>query len=220
MSIFGLDPDSVLARIRVSSITPKIPSLAASVTRGAIGFAVVSIAAFLPWVFAGKWAYKNPGEIVMYSMCAAIFILLSGVALAPLIIGPGALKRFYALFTIAFICYSAAWIAAWMCLRGVNVHARGAIGLFAGCSLMCALFAAAFSAWREFPKMLAAIFVLNAAGYFAGVGIEIALSTFRTPTVAVVMKLLWGFFFGIGFGAGLGVAFHLSQRQIRTLLLA
>jgi hypothetical protein len=93
MSLFKFDPASIAARVHASNRPPRIPTFTRSVLRGAVGFMIVSIAGFLPWVFAGKWFYRNPSELVMYLTCAAGFISLSGLLLHPLIIGPGSRHR-------------------------------------------------------------------------------------------------------------------------------
>ena len=228
MPLFALDPQSTLQRIRASVLPARIPTLTQSLFRGILGFTLTSIAGFLPWVLAGQWLYRNPPELVMYLSCAAIFIALSGLLLHPLIIGPGSLQRFYLFFGLAFAAYALAWIAGWMGLRSQPVFLRSLVGLFAGTLVMALLFSYAFAAPRALPKITAALFLLNSLGYFAGGGIESILArqkelhllglTLTSPAIAVIMKLAWGACFGLGFGAGLGLAFHLSQAPTRTLL--
>jgi hypothetical protein len=228
VSLFNLDPVSIAARVHASSRPPRIPTFAQSILRGAVGFMIVSIAGFLPWVFAGKWHYRNPSELVMYLTCAAVFISLSGLLLHPLIIGPGSLKRFYIFFSIAFAAYAFAWIAGWMGLRGHAMHVRSIVGLLAGTVVMGILFSLAFAAPAEMLKVIAVLFLLNSLGYFVGGWVEGCLArqneisligvTLTGRVIAILMKLLWGACFGIGLGAGLGIAFHLCQRRARALL--
>jgi hypothetical protein len=79
----------------------------------------------------------------------------------------GSLWRFYALFAIAFTLYSVGWIIGWMALRG-NVGSLA--GLFLGTVAMGWLLVKAFDSRNEFLKIVVALFVLNAIGYFAGLG--------------------------------------------------
>lgn len=209
MSWFQLDPESIAERVRAASAP--LPSAANSIIRGMIGFTVVSVAGFVPWAVFGRWFHQQIGEAGLYAVCALVFIFLSAPFLHRLILGPGSLIRFYTLFSIAFAAYSIAWIVGWMVLRG---HPGSLVGLFAGALVMAAIFAAAFDAWGSFLKILAALFLLNALGYFVGGVIEGAL--IKQHRLAAM--LLWGVCYGLGFGAGLGLAFHLCQSRARALL--
>jgi hypothetical protein len=211
MSWFQLDPSSIAARVRAADAPANVPTLAASLSRGVLGFTTVSVFGFAPWAVFGKWFYRNIGEGGLYAVCACAFMGLSGLLLHRLIIGPGSLARFYKLFSIAFVAYAVAWIVGYMTLRG---HAGGLVGLFAGTALMGWILATAFEARGTVVKVIAALFVLNALGYFIGGEIEGAL----IHTQALAAKLLWGVSYGIGFGAGLGLAFYLCQAQARALL--
>jgi hypothetical protein len=163
----------------------------------------------------------------MYAVCAFVFIGLSGPLLHRLIIGPKSLSRFYKLFSIAFAAYSVAWIVGWMSLRG---DPGSIAGLLAGTAVMGWMFAHAFDAQRELLKVIAALFILNAAGYFIGGWVEGSLIHLKelsilgvalTKPARVTMAMLaWGVCYGIGFGAGLGIAFYLCQSQARALIRA
>lgn len=179
--------------------------------RGMLGFTVVSVAAFVPWAVFGRWFDRFGGEIGMYAACAIVFLALTGPLSCRLIIGPGSLPRFCKLFGLSFTLYSVAWIVGWMLVRG---HAGSSIGLFSGAVIMGCMFAAAFDAWHVVLKVITALFVLNAVGYFAGGPIEAAL--IREHPVAA--KLLWGVTYGLGLGAGLGLAFYFCQERARKLL--
>jgi hypothetical protein len=72
----------------------------------------------------------------------------------------------------------------------------------------------AFGAWRELPGIIAALFVLNALGYYAGGWFEGRLAIHHR----FAGMMLWGVCYGVGFGAGLGIAFHLCQRRVRRAL--
>lgn len=219
MGFFRLDAGSIADRVSGSGMPAHLPTLAESLLRGVLGFAIVSMAGFLPWVLAGRWFYRNPGELTLYSSCAAVIIVLSGLLLHRLIIGPGSLPRFYLLFGVAFAAYAGAWVAGWVGLRGQNMHVRSVVGLFAAAVVMGLVFSLAFANWRALPPVVAALFVLNAAGYFGGGWIEgclarrealrLAVVTLKGPALGVFMKLAWGACYGVGLGAGLGCAFYL-----------
>jgi hypothetical protein len=68
---------------------------------------------------------------------------------------------------------------------------RGSLaGLFLGAALMGLVLAQAFDAKRFAWKIVAALFVFNSIGYFAGERASIALASARThPTID---KLVWG----------------------------
>lgn len=221
MNWFQLDPPSIAGRVKSSAVPPSVPSFAESVLRGMLGFTLVSLAGFSPWVLAGKWFYHNPGELTMYATCAVLFIGLSGLLLHSLIIGPGSLNRFYVFFCLAFSAYSIAWIAGWMLIRG---HAGGLVGLLAGTAAMGAIFASAFEARESALKIIAVLFVLNALGYFIGGVIEGYLAQltefgpFSGAQLTIFMKYVWAVCYGSGLGAGLGYAFYASQEKARAMI--
>lgn len=200
-------------------------SMAASVLRGVLGFALVSVAGFAPWALAGTWLHQKVGEVELYAACAAIFIGLSGPVLHRLIIGPGALVRFYLLFGAGFGAYALAWTLAWMSLRG---HLGGLLGLLIGTFAMGGIFVWAFDAGEQLLKVGTELFLGNAAGYFAGGWLEAKIAGFRAlhlfgvtfdrPALLVLAMLLWGLCYGLGFGAGLGLAFYHCQTKARALL--
>ncbi|HEY2341815.1 MAG TPA: hypothetical protein VGH90_02240 [Chthoniobacteraceae bacterium] len=210
MSLFQLDPQSLAQRARAAGMKP--PSLGASLIRGALGFAVVSIAGFVPWAVFGGWFHHHGGEVALYIACTVIFVGLSGLLMHRLIIGSGSLSRFYQLFSGAFAAYAVAWIVGWMTLRG---NPGSLAGLFAGAVVMGFILAAAFEALGALVPVILALFLLNAAGYFIGGVFEGLLMQQHQPLLA---KLQWGLCYGLGSGAGLGLAFYLCQRRARTLL--
>lgn len=147
----------------------------------------------------------------MYAACALVFLGLTAPLLHRLIIGPGSMARFYKVFCPAFAAYSVAWIVGWMALRG---HPGSIVGLFAGTMVMACMLVAAFDALRSVVKVFLALFISNSIGYFVG-GISEAMLIKQYPLYA---KLSWGLFYGIGLGAGLGLAFHFCQERARKLL--
>ena len=220
MSWFQLDPQSIAAR---TTADMEIPSLSASLRRGMLGFTLVALAGFAPWALFGRWFYRTAGEVWLYVVCAIVFIALSGALLHRLIIGAGSQARFYKLFSISFAAYSVGWILGWMSLRG---DAGSLGGLAAGTTAMGFMLANAFGATGNSIKIIAALFILNSLGYFAGQWITGILGTagspigtmLSRPVLMIIGKLLWGFCYGVGFGAGLGLAFYYCQTRARALL--
>lgn len=225
MSWFQLDPQSLAGRVRAAGGEAHLPTLGESVRRGTVGFTVLSVAGFVPWAVFGRALHQLVGEVGMYCVCAAVFIGLSGPLLHRLILGPGSLARFYRLFAITFTANSVLWIGGWMALRG---HAGSVAGLLAGTAAMGWLLTLAFDAPRARGRVIAALFGLNTLGYFIGGVVEGAVAGMQPFSLAgtevdrrtqvMGAKLLWGVFYGLGFGAGLGLAFHECQRAARELL--
>jgi hypothetical protein len=210
--VFQLDPQSIATRTLASPHPITLPSLGSSIVRGAIGFTAVSVAGFLPWPIFDHW-FPSLRETHLYIACTLIFIGLSGPCLHRLILGPGSLPRFYKLFALSFIPYVAVWVTLWVAMR----DERGVVaGFFGGTAVMGLIFSLAFRAPRATPKSIAALFVFNILGYYAGQRIEGKL-IIDHPLVAI---LLWALCYGIGFGAGLGAAFHVCQAQARELIAA
>jgi hypothetical protein len=203
-----------------------VPSRGTFIRRGMIGFTLVSIAGFIPWAVFGKWFRGHGGEIMMYVVCALVFLALSGLWLHRLILGSGSRVRFYKLFTVAFTAYAVAWIVGWMSLRG---HAGSFVGLLAGTGIMGWIISAAFGSPAQRWKIIAALFLCNAVGYFLGGVIEGALvdlcecsggTALTKPTQLLIAKLQWGVCYGLGLGAGLGLAFYWAQQEARQTLNA
>ena len=223
--MFGLDPQSIVERVKASVQPPRAPSLGESVLRGTIGFTLVSLGGFAPWVLAGRWFYRNAGEAGLYAVCAVVFIGLSGLLLHRLIIGPGSLVRFYKIFSLAFVAYATAWTIGWMALGG---NTGSIAGLLAGTAAMGAILAHGFAARGVALKIAAVLFVANAAGYFIGGWAHNAILTLKEgnavgivlekSTRAMLSKAAWGLFYGLGFGAGIGCAFHTCQTTARKLI--
>ena len=224
--MFGLDPQSIFDRIQTSGQPPRVPTLSESMLRSMIGFTLVSLVGFSPWALAGRWFYRNVGEAGLYAVCALAFIGLGGLLLHRLIIGPGSLVRFYKIFSLAFVAYSIAWTIGWMTLRGV---AGSIVGSLAGMAVMGAILSHGFAARGAAWKIIAALFVANAAGYFVGEWAHNAVLALKDgnalglvlerATRATLSKAAWGLFYGLGFGAGIGFAFHGCQAKARKLIL-
>ncbi|HTI71764.1 MAG TPA: hypothetical protein VMF06_17445 [Candidatus Limnocylindria bacterium] len=225
MSWFGLDPQSIAARFAQAGPSARVPTLVESVVRGVLGFTAVSVAGFVPWAIGGRWLHRSVGEVGMYIACALVFIVLSGLLLHRLIIGPGSLSRFYKLFGIAFTAYSAAWIGIYIPLGG---DAGGSYGLLAGTMVMGGLFSLAFGAPSAAAPSIAALFLFNCLGYFGGgwvegvIGHNTALSiaghTLSKANRMTLAMLSWGVCYGAGLGLGLSLSFYFCQAPARRLI--
>jgi len=223
--MFGLDPQSVAARTKTVGPDVHLPSLGESAIRGMIGFTLVSLGGFAPWVLAGPWFYRHVGELGLYLACAVVFIGLSGVLLHRLIIGPGSLSRFYQIFSLAFVGYAIAWTVGWMVFRGVT---GSVVGALAGIAVMGGILAIGFSTPKTFLKIFAVLLLTNVAGYFIGEWAYNLVKALKEgnasglvlspATRSVLSKTLWGLCYGLGFGAGIGIAFHACQTETRKLL--
>jgi hypothetical protein len=133
VSWLALHAQEIADRLNRSSLAKPGLTLLESAALGSIGFMAVSVAGFAPWALAGRVLHHSVGEVGLYVACAVVFIGLSGAVLPRLIIGPGSLWRFYALFAVAFTAYSVGWIIGWMALRG-NVGSLA--GLLLGTATM------------------------------------------------------------------------------------
>jgi len=223
--MFGLDPQSIADRVIATGRPPRIPTVSESVWRGMIGFTVVSLGGFAPWVLAGRWFYRHTGELGLYVACAVVFIGLSGPLMHRLIIGPDSLGRFYKIFSLAFVGYAVAWTIGWMTLRGAT---GGVVGALAGMAVMGGILAHGFAAGSAVFSIIAALFAGNLAGYFIGEWAHngvLALKegnasgiVLNQSTRATLSKAVWGLCYGLGFGASLGWAFHASQKAARRLI--
>lgn len=202
-----------------ASRSAQSPSLKVFLIRGMVGFTVVSLAGFLPWVWFGRWFRNHGGELAMYLTCAAVFIGSSGLLMHRLIVGSNPIRRFYRTFSPAFALYSVLWIAAWMGMPG---HLGSVLGLLLGTAGMTWILVRAFPSSRAFLPVWLGLFVLNSLGYFVGGFLESWIAqpgalewTPWTWTKGAQMRLAmasWGLAYGLGLGAGLGFAFYRCQQ--------
>lgn len=226
MSPFGLDTESIVARVAGSAVPPRVPTVRQSLFIGGVGFGLVGLAAFGVWSFGGKSLTPAIGEPGLYALCALVFIGLAGMVFGQVVIGPGGTPRIYALFTVSFLAYATVWCAAWFSLRGsLTAEVTGAI---AGSVAMAGLLAWGFGASRQFLRVALALIALNALGYFLGEiwwrwlpgegGAQLLGSLFNRPQRILLSQLGWGLIFGAGFGAGIGYALFLCQQEVRAKL--
>jgi hypothetical protein len=184
-----------------------------STLHGGIGLGLVSLLAYSVWALVPRLAGS---EIGMYALIALVYLLGSGLALHGLIQGDRRMRRFHALFLPAFGGYAMLWSLAWFLIPHAQ---REWIAALAG-----TLFFAWVAWWklgksRGFWTGAAVLFALHTAGYFLGgkwmYGVlESGIEGWAKPQVAIVAKLGWGLFHGLGFGAGIGFVFGWWQRKV------
>jgi hypothetical protein len=206
--LFGLDPDSIVSRSGHSTGSLHLPSRLESLLVGGLGFCLASCFVFATVALGERWLYARLGVGGTYLLWTCLFIMSAGAALSRLIIGPGRLFRFYALFTLAFLLYAGGWTAAYFLLKGRWREWLGAVGgsIFMGLFL-CAGFSALRSWWRVIPVLT----IGNTVGYFLG----------RIVWISVGGKagmIEWGIIYGLGFGLGLGYSMYVCQQPAREQL--
>ena len=175
-----------------------------SLLRGSLGFAVVSVAAFSVWVFGGAWFERHGGELAMYAGCCLVFVALSGLLLHPLLKGPRALPRFYGVFIPAFLAYAMAWCGGWFLLGAGRGEWAGSL---AGSFAFAAVAAGMLRHWQAVVPAALVMFVAHSAGYFGGE--KICYDSLHSAG----SELAWGLLYGLGFGAGIGHTFWITQRR-------
>ncbi|WP_078811748.1 hypothetical protein [Prosthecobacter debontii] len=196
------------------STTPS-RSLLIDLLHGALGFALVSLAAFSVWAFGAGYFRNVGGELGMYAAIAAVFLGLSGLVLGPL---AGGAKRFYRAFLPAFLIYAVVWCIAWFGLRG---RLGEWVGAAAGCVAFTWICMKILGSTRGWLGAALGLFVLHTAGYFAGdsamydywvpLAKDVDLGKTEKAQALMMGKLSWGLCYGLGFGAGIGWVFHRAR---------
>jgi hypothetical protein len=191
---------------RTADFAP-VPSLGRSLLTGGIGFSAASLCVFATVAYAERWMYTNLGLFGAYLAWTALFILLGGGVLGPLVVGRWQMPRFFLLFAAAFFAYAAGWVVAYFVLHGVVGEWMGSL---AGSLLMGSVLAAGFGVTRSRFSLSAILFVANSLGYFLGSALNDSIG--GKPGM-----LLWGLIYGLCLGAGLGAVLHFAQiREVRT----
>jgi hypothetical protein len=147
--------------------------------------------------------FRNLGLTGSYLTWIVLFILLSGVVFGRLVVGRWRLPKFYLLFGLAFFAYAAAWMIAYFTLRSATGEF---VGSLAGSVLMALVLAAGLGSLKSTLKLSAVLFVSNALGYFLGAALFYSLSE-------PAGMLLFGVVYGLLFGAGIGAALQIAQRE-------
>jgi hypothetical protein len=138
-----------------------------------------------------------------------VFISLTGLALHPLVEGPRSFLRFTRVFVPAFLAYAAVWCGFWFKLKFGLGEWLGSLG---GTLAFALVVAAMRGGWRSLPAAILVLFAGHSAGYFLGA--PICYSQMKTrPELGM---LAWGLLYGLGFGAGIGFAFHALREAPRS----
>lgn len=209
-AVYKLDPVSVEKRAKGQPPVRKTAAWdrRASMVQGAGGFGLVGLLAFGVWAVGGRWLVTHLGVAGFYGLVAAVFMALAGLALGRLVIGPGAIPRFYGLFTVAFVLYSVVWCAVYFTVGGKLGEIFGSAG---GLAVLCLTLLGAFGARDLLIPCWGVVFLFVSLGYYAG-------EPFHAWFPGPIGILIWGFCYGAGFGAGTGYLLFEAQRATRTRL--
>jgi hypothetical protein len=202
MRVFGLHPDQVLARAPAAELRAT-GTLSGAMLYGAVGLGVVSVIAYSPW------AFHLARGAAMYAAVAAIYIVLTGIVLSRLVIGPGATGRFAGVFALAFLAYAVAWCVFWFGLKGK--YYADLWGAAAGLAAMTWLVHQAFGKNDGFWCAFGVLMGLHSLGYYLGGALHASV-----PGSAGM--LLWGAAHGLGFGAGAGYLVYRAQEPLKLRL--
>jgi hypothetical protein len=131
--------------------------------------------------------------------------------------GTNRIVRFYMIFVPAFLAYAVVWSACWFLLK---FGAGEWLGSLLGCAAFAGVAGNMLKSKGGFAKVIVVLFLTHSAGYFLG---GVAYGALRHPPeflrglsraqIGLLSKMLWGFFYGLGFGAGIGYAFHQFQTK-------
>ena len=207
-----MEPTECVGRKRVIRMSIR------AVLTGSLGFAAVSVGAFSLWAFGGRWFHSHGGDAAMYSAIAAAFLVLSGAILHTLIRGERPLARFYGAFVPAFLAYAVLWCVAWFVIKGPTGEWLGSLfGSFA----FAAVVTKRLGGKSHICVTGLFVFIAHSVGYFMGgklmygiLGGAFAdcLQGWSKDQIGIVAKLGWGLLYGLGFGAGIGIAFDRAQQ--------
>jgi hypothetical protein len=208
MDPLGMHSETVVRRARETGHVGAIPSLSWSLLIGGLGFLIASLVVFATVAFGERWMYANLGVGGAYLVWTVLFIVLAGVLMSPLVLGPGNVARFFVVFTLAFLLYSIGWMAAYFVLGDLSGEIAGAL---AGTALMALAICFVFGRMTKVIQVFLILFIGNSLGYFAGRELHATVN-------GRAGMLLWGACFGLGLGIALGRVFHDVQSQIREQL--
>jgi hypothetical protein len=181
---------------------PPTPGEAA--LRGALGFGAVSFLVYATVAFGSPWLYGNLTEAGAYAFWAALFIVGATWLLGRLLVVPASRPRFAAAFVVGFLAYTIGWIAAYFPLRSKGGELLASV---IGPALLAVVLTGTFRRWSVLPAVAAVLIVGHTVGYFLGDALHSNLS-------GPIGMLLWGVFYGLGFGTAIGWAIWQVQ-QIR-----
>ena len=215
----NMNPEDSGSEGEIANHRREMRCASSAMLRGSIGFGLVSLLAFSVWAFGGRWLQAHSGEAGLYAVCVLVFVGFSGVLLRPLVRGPQSFLRFYAIFIPAFLAYGLVWCLAWF---GLGFGIGEWLGSFLGSVAFVGVLSWRMRSTPGFIGASLVVFALNSAGYFLGGKLMHAilgpdasgwLRGLPKPGLLVAAKLAWGLLYGLGFGAGIGYAFHVVQKK-------
>ena len=170
---------------------------------GAWRFGVLSVLAF------GVWAAPlRLNELTLYSLIALVFLIGSGLFLFPLFDGDKRISTCYKLFLPAFLSYAIIWCVFWF---GIGGSAGELFGSAFGLAVFAFIFYRFYNPSRTMPFLMqwSVLFLFHTLGYTLGGMFSYAAYgkgslAFLMEGHVMVGQLMWGLFYGLGFGAGLG----------------
>lgn len=181
---------------------------AQAIFTSSLRFGLVGLLAFAVWAMPLRMS-----TAMLYISIAVVFLGCTGLFLYPLIRGPKRLIRFYAFFVPSFISYSLLWCLGWFGIRG---HAGEIIGSAAGLASIVFIAQKLFRSKASFISCLGVLFFLHTLGYT--LGSMFSYAAYGRGVLSPLMeghgmlgKFLWGWFYGLGFGGGLGYLMYQTQ---------
>jgi hypothetical protein len=187
-----------------------------AILNGAWRFAVVSLLAFGFWAIGPQILPKQFGEIGVFVGCLIFFCVFAEIFMVRLVHEPNARKNFNRSFVPAFVVYAIVWSACWFALK----FGRGEwLGSALGCAAFALVLGKQLGAREGFCKVILFLIVTHSAGYFLGGKVFLMarhppafLASLSKDQIWTLAKLMWGLFYGLGFGAGMGYAFDVFQK--------
>jgi hypothetical protein len=187
-----------------------------AILNGAWRFALVSVLAFGFWAVEAKILPRGFGEMWTFAGCLVFFVLFTELFMVKLVNEPNARAKFNRSFVPAFIVYAIIWSLFWFALHsGLGEWLGSAVG----CAAFAGILGRQLAAKSGYTQVIALLIVTHAAGYFFGGKVFYMarnppefFASWPKQDVWMLAKLLWGLFYGLGFGAGIGYAFHIFQR--------
>jgi len=210
--MLGLDPDSVVNRIRAEGRPFVLPTLRQTVLVGTLGFMIVGVAAFSLWAFGGNNLGQALGPVGFYSSIALMLLGGGALVLKPIVIGRN-LGRFATAFAVGFALLSAAWVAGDLLRLPYRIGEFG--GVVIGSVLLAGTLATVYRAGPQFPRCAGSLALAHFGGYV------IADRLFALEALQNQMgMLLWGLIYGAGLGLGISTVLYRCQQEIRNRLTA
>lgn len=208
--MLGLDPASVVNRIKSDGQSFVLPTLRQSIAVGTLGFMIVGVAAFSLWAFGGRNLGRALGSVGFYSLIALVLLGGGALVLKPIIIGRN-LGRFAAAFALGFVLLSAAWIVGDLLRLPYRIGEFG--GVVLGSVLLAGTLVMAYRAGPQLQRCAASLALAHVGGYL------IADRLFALEALQNQMgMLLWGLIYGAGLGLGISTVLYHCQQEIRDRL--